>query len=175
MNEPRRNLEVKARLAHLEEARGIVRDLCGQPPRIELQTDTYFNTTQGRLKLREIACGDEAESVLIAYDRADQAETRTCKYHLVPVADPALLKTALTSTLGVCAVVRKRREISIHHNVRIHLDEVNGLGTFLELEAVLSSADDENVSQARLDELLGQLKITRDDFLAISYAELLDA
>ncbi|MGK3856667.1 class IV adenylate cyclase, partial [Enterococcus faecium] len=82
----------------------------------------------GRLKLREI---DGQAAVLIWYDRPDHDAARLSKYHLVPVADPAALKAALTDALGVRGEVRKRREIYLWHNVRIHLDEVAGLGSFL--------------------------------------------
>jgi predicted adenylyl cyclase CyaB len=165
----RQNLEVKARCPDLAAARQAAHDLCGLPA-IEDQVDTYFHVPRGRLKLREI---NGRDAVLIAYERADEAAARLSHYRLVPVPDPELLKTVLASSLGIRGCVRKHREIYLHHNVRIHLDEVAGLGSFLELEAVLHSAQDEAESDARLQGLLTLLQITPADLLAVSYADLL--
>jgi predicted adenylyl cyclase CyaB len=80
---------------------------------------------------------------------------------------------ALTSALGVRGVVRKRREIYLWHNVRVHLDEVDGLGTFVEFEAVLSEDEDEATARQRLEHLSGLLAVTSADHLAVAYADLL--
>jgi predicted adenylyl cyclase CyaB len=89
------------------------------------------------------------------------------------VPDGDVLKAALAAALGTRGVVRKRREIYFWHNVRIHLDEVIGLGTFLELEAVLAPEDDENLAQERLDHLCEKLGIAENDLLGQSNADLL--
>jgi len=137
---------------------------------VENQVDTYFPVPHGRLKLREI---NEESATLIFYVRADRAVARICTYQLVPVPDPVALKTALTAALGVRGVVRKRREIYFWHNVRIHLDEVAGLGTFVELEAVLAADDDEGLAKERLDHLCKMLGIAPGDLLSQSNADLL--
>jgi predicted adenylyl cyclase CyaB len=137
---------------------------------VQVQTDTYFRVPHGRLKLREIE-GQQAE--LIWYDRPDHGAARTSTYRRVPVPDPAGLKAALAAALGVRGEVRKRREITLWHNVRIHLDDVAGLGTFVEFEAVLSPADDEATAHVRLEELSWGLGIRPGDHLAASYADLL--
>jgi predicted adenylyl cyclase CyaB len=166
----RRNLELKARHADLMAARAAALGLGARPASIEEQTDTYFRAANGRLKLREIA-GQSA--VLIFYDRPDERSARLSGYLLVPVPEPALLKSALTAALGVRSVVCKRREILLWHNIRIHLDEVAALGTFVEFEAVLGKGDDESAAAARLEELAAVLKIRAADQLAASYADLL--
>jgi len=168
--EPRRNLELKARCADLAGARDAIHRLGADAAGLENQTDTYFHVAHGRLKLREI---DSQPAVLIWYDRPNESAARLSNYHLVPAPDPALLKTALTAALGVKGAVRKRREIHLWHNVRIHLDEVMHLGTFVEFEAVLGPGADAATAQARLDELCRVLHVQPADRLALSYADLL--
>jgi predicted adenylyl cyclase CyaB len=164
------NLELKARHADLRAAAAAVERLGARGPAAEDQTDTYFRVPNGRLKLREIA---GRPGVLIWYDRPDRADARTSAYLLVPVPDPDGLRTALTAALSVRGAVRKRRTIYLWHNVRIHLDEVAGLGTFVEFEAVLWPGEDEPTARARLEELGRLLGIGPADHLAPSYADLL--
>jgi adenylate cyclase, class 2 len=166
----RHNLELKARHADLTAARAAAFLLGARPAGVEEQTDTYFRVPNGRLKLREIA-GQPA--VLIFYERPDEHSARLSGYLLVPVPDPALLKGALTAALGIRGVVHKRREILLWHNVRIHLDEVADLGTFVEFEAVLGKGAEESVAATRLEELGSALKIQAADHVAASYADLL--
>jgi predicted adenylyl cyclase CyaB len=165
----RRNLEVKAPYPDLGAARETVREVGAREAGIEVQTDTYFRVPNGRLKLREI---EGKPAYLIAYDRPDRNMVRASAYHLIPVADPSEMKAALTAALGVRGEVRKRREIYLWHNVRIHLDEVAGLGRFIELEAVLSDSEGEAGSQHRLDELCSALAITPSETLGPSYVDL---
>jgi adenylate cyclase, class 2 len=165
------NLELKARHADLRAAAAAVERLGAREPVVEDQTDTYFRVPRGRLKLREIGGGP---AVLIWYDRPDRADARTSTYQLVPVPDPNGLRAALSGALAVRGAVRKRRTIYLWHNVRIHLDQVDGLGTFVEFEAVLSPGEDEPTARARLEELGRLLGIGPADHLAPSYADLLE-
>jgi predicted adenylyl cyclase CyaB len=165
----RRNLELKSRYRDLARAREVVARLGARTGGTELQRDTFFAIGSGRLKLREI---EGQPAVLIWYDRPDRAGFRQCNYHLVPIPDPAAMKALLTAALGVRTEVCKRREIYFWHNVRIHLDDVAGLGTFIEFEAVLSPADDEYISQSRLDELCRVLTIDPAESLAGAYADM---
>jgi predicted adenylyl cyclase CyaB len=166
----RHNLELKARCADLALARQRVARLGVRSAGMEAQTDTYFRVPHGRLKLREIT-GQPA--VLIWYDRPEDVAVRSSHYHLVPVPDPVLLRAALMAALGVRGEVRKRREILLYHNVRIHLDEVAGLGTFVEFEAVLTEGVTLEQSRQFLDELMHVLEIRPEDCVAGSYADLL--
>lgn len=165
-----RNIELKARLADLEAARAVATRIATDRPGVQQQVDTYFHCRQGRLKLREI---DGRAAQLIWYARPDQAEPKACDYVLVSVADPAPLKAALAAALGVRVVVRKRREILLYHNVRIHLDEVAGLGSFLEFEAVVAPGIDDAAGRTQLDELMREFSIAPADLLTKSYAEML--
>jgi adenylate cyclase class 2 len=169
---PRRNIEIKARVADLDHAREVARRLATDHLGVLQQTDTYFHCPSGRLKLREIE-GQPAE--LIAYARPDQAGPKTSDYHLVVAADPAGLLRALSSTLGVRIVVKKRREVFLVDNVRIHLDEVYGLGSFLELEAVVGEEVDEKRAHEQISGLLEALRIDGSDLLDSSYGDMLGA
>ncbi|HEY7381570.1 MAG TPA: class IV adenylate cyclase [Gaiella sp.] len=101
------------------------------------QRDTYFAVRSGRLKLREDV--DTSAAELVFYERADLAGVRPSRYLRVPVADATEVGEVLCTAVGVLGVVEKERRLFLFRNVRIHLDDVSGLGTFLELEAVLSS------------------------------------
>jgi predicted adenylyl cyclase CyaB len=163
-------LERKARHRDLAAVRETASHLGARFHGEELQSDTYFQVPHGRLKLREI---DGQLAALIWYDRPNHEGSRLCSYHLIPVPDPAGLKAALTAALGVRGVVRKRRVIYLWHNVRIHLDQVEGLGTFVEFEAVLGPGEDEATAQERLEQLGRALAIDPVAYLAPSYADLL--
>jgi cytidine deaminase len=131
-----------------------------------VQRDTYFGARHGRLKLRE---QEGAGAELIAYRRADTAEAAASDYLLVPVPDPVALAQALGRSLGTVVVVSKRRHLFTWENVRIHLDDVQELGTFIELEIV--DPDERAPEQmARLRDALG---IEDGALVAVGYSDLL--
>jgi homotetrameric cytidine deaminase len=134
------------------------------------QRDTYFRARHGRLKLRE----DPARgSELIAYRRPDDAEATESAYSLVPVADPAELREALDATLGTSVVVTKRRRLFRWEGVRIHLDDVDGLGRFIEFEAVLPDAGDTDEARAKVARLRAELEIADEALVSVGYSDLL--
>jgi homotetrameric cytidine deaminase len=164
---PRRNLEIKARDADprrsLEQALAL-----GAEDRGEIaQRDTYFAGARGRLKLRE---QDPGETELVQYRRADEAGPRTSEYRLVPVGEGDALREALDAALGTLVVVDKRRRLLLWDGVRIHLDEVEGLGSFVELEALAEAGGD---LEAKLERLRAELAIADDSLVAQSYSDLL--
>jgi adenylate cyclase class 2 len=165
-----RNIELKARLVDLDAARRTAVSLGAAPAGIEHQVDTYFAVSHGRLKLREI---NDREARLVGYVRPNDLQPKASDYTLVPVAEPLQLKELLSSALGVVAVVEKRREIFLWRNVRIHLDRVVGLGTFLEFEAVLAADESDEAGRRQVAELRAAFGITDGDLLAASYADLL--
>jgi adenylate cyclase class 2 len=169
---PRRNLERKTRCADLSAAASALRQLGARCEGTQEQRDTYFPVPSGRLKLRVI---DGRTALLIAYARSDETVVRPSDYYLVSVNEPDLLRAALTKALGVRGEVRKRRTVWHWHNVRIHLDDVAGRGTFLEFEAVLSPDEDEAMSRERLDQLGSLLGLTPADDVAGSYGDVEDA
>src|SRR3990170_6785187 len=155
-----RNLEFKARLADpgamLAQARRLGADLWGDLR----QTDTYFAVARGRLKLRETV-GFQAE--LIFYERDEVSEARPSDYSVVAFKDAGDLREALSRALGVVAVVRKRRTLLLLDTTRIHLDNVEGLGSFIEIEVPVSG---EGQSAAeRLTGLIASLGLTWEDWI----------
>ena len=177
MAPPQRNLEIKAR--DPDPARSLERALAlGAEDRGEItQRDTYFGRTAGRLKLREQAPG---EAELIEYRRPDEAGARASDYRLVPVSDPDGLREALDAALGTLVVVEKRRRLLLWEGVRIHLDEVEGLGSFLELEATDAELDRSGPGQPgpsrtapKIDHLRAELDIPDEQLIAGSYSDLL--
>ena len=167
----RRNVELKARDPHPERSLERARAL-GAEDRGELrQRDTYFATPRGRLKLREQEPGG---AELIAYERADAAEARESRYRIAPVEDAAALREALDAALGTTVVVDKRRRLLLWEGVRIHLDRVEGLGDFVELEGVAAEGSDLAREADLVARLREELAIADDAIEATGYADLLN-
>jgi predicted adenylyl cyclase CyaB len=167
-----RNIELKARLSDLDAARRVAESVATRRLGGQRQVDIYFHCRDGRLKLREI---DGLSAQLVWYDRPDQQGPKASDYVLVPVANPQTLKAALAAALGIRVVVRKRREIFLVDNVRIHLDEVDGLGPFLEFESVLSAEIDDARGRDQLDALAATFSIDKADLQSGSYADLIES
>jgi homotetrameric cytidine deaminase len=134
------------------------------------QRDTYFGSGRGRLKLR---VDPERGSELIAYRRPDQSLARESEYVLAPVATPDELAEALDAALGTVVVVSKTRRLFLWEGVRIHLDEVQGLGTFIELEAVLPDAGDPAAAAEKIARLQDELGFKDEAVVAVGYSDLL--
>jgi predicted adenylyl cyclase CyaB len=167
----RANVEIKAPCADLASARAVALRLGAEPAGEEVQTDTYFATRRGRFKLRETSSG---RAELVPYLRPDLPGARRADYRVIPLADGAGTKELLAAILGVHRVVRKRRELLLWRNVRIHLDRVDGLGSFLELEAVFDGSPDAETEQRRIVErLMHELGIAEETCIASSYESLL--
>jgi len=158
----KRNVEIKARAADPAALRARAERLSGGPPAVLQQDDTFFHCRHGRLKLR-VPAGAEAE--LIYYDRPDALEPSQCRYVVCPCPDPGLLREALSGALGIRGRVRKTRSLYLVGNTRIHLDEVDRLGTFVELEVVLSEGQTSAEGERTAREITDALGIDRGDLL----------
>ena len=161
---PRRNVELKAMDPDPARSLAVCRELGAEDKGVLRQRDTYFRTRSGRLKLREQQPGG---ATLIQYDRPDAAAARESRYRLTAVAEPDDLRASLDAALGTLVVVDKQRHLLLWDGVRIHLDTVDGLGSFVELEGVAPpesdlSAEEEKV--ARLREALGIEEILTDSY-----------
>jgi homotetrameric cytidine deaminase len=165
-----RNIEFKARDAQPARTLELALALGAEDGGELAQRDTYFARARGRLKLREQEPG---ETELIQYRRADAPDARESEYRRVPAADAAALRDALDAALGTLVVVEKRRRLLLHENVRIHLDEVDGLGTFVELEAVVAPGADHAAEREKVERLRARLEIADDALVAQSYSDLL--
>jgi homotetrameric cytidine deaminase len=170
MTPPRRNVELKARDADPAATLSRALALGASDEGVSHQRDTYFGRGRGRIKLRE-QLEPPARAHLITYQRPDAFEARTSAYRLAEVADPAALREALDAALGTIVVVDKRRHLLLFENVRIHLDDVGGLGTFVELEGVAPPDSDLTREHALVDRLRTELGL--DEPVAGSYSDLL--
>jgi len=162
-----RNIELKSRDPDPARSLQASLDLGAEDRGWLAQLDTYFKVPRGRLKLREQ--DDSAE--LIYYERSDEAIERVSNYRIVPVHDPEGLKDALGAAVGILVVVEKSRRLLLWRNVRIHLDEVPGLGSFIELEAVAEPDSDLSSEYRNVAELRGALDITDGQILAAGYSD----
>ena len=160
-----RNIEIKARLADLTAARAVARGLGAVPCVVEKQVDTYYALEGGRrVKVRRINAGRRE---LIDYQRPEASGVRASDYTITPLAEDA------APPGEPVVVVRKRREVLLIDNVRVHLDQVEGLGTFLELEAVVDAAHDDALCRAQVERIMDALGLREVDLIRASYAELL--
>lgn len=156
--------EIKARLSGSSRCRrrGVLQ-----------QTDTYFPAADGwRLKVREVVQSDRRHAELISYLRSDSLFSRESEYYLVPVSDSEALKRTLAHGLGpVLATVVKERELWVYDHTRIHLDTVEGLGMFVEIETVMEEiAEDE--AQAEHNAVRALLALDTYPAIAHSYGDV---
>ena len=174
------NIEFKARCRDLETVRQRALLLATEEPKILNQVDYFFEVPKGRLKLRII---DETVAQLIPYQRSDENSARPSDYLLHQVSDPESLKSVLCRSLNQGPVVKKSRELIMVGRTRIHLDQVESLGTFIEIEVVLSddelahSSQGDSLNNSRAMEEMNQLKsilgIDDEDILSVAYVDLL--
>lgn len=179
------NFEFKARLHGMEHVKAALLTRAADFAGVLQQTDTYFHVSGGRLKLREIVYESQtapapqcAESQLIFYQRPDHAGVKRSDYHLAPIGDAAKLREVLALALGVRVIVKKRRTLYLlpmknGGNIRIHLDQVEGLGDFVEVEAVTPSDEFSAAAEAEAQGLLQAFHIAENELISGSYADLL--
>jgi len=164
-----RNIEIKARIASVEAVLARATPIADGAPVVIDQDDTFFAVAHGRLKLRRFADGS---AELIQYHRDDSADAKASDYVRVPVADADALAEALTRACGTRGRVRKRRLLLMAGQTRMHLDRVDGLGDFLELEVVLRDGQSDADGTAIAERLMTALAIAPEDRLAGAYLDL---
>ena len=166
------NIELKARASDPARQRDIARELAGSVGELLIQTDTFFVTPNGRLKLRERAGGG---GELIYYERTDDAGPSQCTYFRQPIDDVEQARSMFTAALGVRGIVRKKRRLFRVGRTRVHFDEVQGLGAFIELEVVLQTGEQGSDAMATATDLMKQLGIRGEDLVREAYIDLLEA
>ena len=167
------NVEIKARIDSVEALLPLARAL-SDDEHLQLihQDDTFFDAPHGRLKLRVFGDGS---GELIHYQRPDADGPKVSDYLLAPVPEPESLREVLTRACGLLGRVRKERILVLVGATRIHLDRVQGLGDFLELEVVLAEGQTEAEGAAIAQALMAQLKIDPAQLVRGAYLDLLRA
>ena len=164
-----RNIEAKYRCRNLDPVRDRALALGAREAGVLAQRDLFFAAPEGRLKLREFGDGT---GELIAYRRADAAEARESDYRIARTDNPGALASALEHAFGVVGEVRKRRNLLLYRHTRIHLDRVEHLGTFVELETVVTDQSDAE-AHAELALVAGALGLRNEDRVSVAYVDLL--
>jgi predicted adenylyl cyclase CyaB len=162
------NFEFKARLKDSAHVRAMLKKSRARFLGTDRQIDTYFHVPAGRLKIRE----GRIENSLIHYQRTNSAHARRSHVELMLLPRRNSVRAILSGALGVLAVVDKRREIYFVGNVKIHLDSVRGLGTFVEVEAMTRTGDTKKV-RAQAVKFQKLFAIAAKDVVPQSYSDLI--
>jgi predicted adenylyl cyclase CyaB len=165
-----RNIEIKARIESVEAVLPRVKAIAESGPTEIVQDDTFFNCPNGRLKLRAFS---ETAGELIFYQRPDQTGPKESFYVISPTASPNTLREVLSLAYGQSGRVRKHRILFLMERTRIHLDRVEGLGDFIELEVVLSEGEPAEAGVNVARELLAKLGIPPEQLIEGAYVDLL--
>jgi len=167
-----RNVEIKTRVADIAALARAVTAIGAGHGSIVIQEDTFFSCSSGRLKLRRFSAAD---GELIFYERSDIPGPKASEYLRTPTQDPDGLRAILSRTLGVVGIVRKKRVLYLHGQTRIHLDSVEGLGDFLELEVVLDPEQSIEQGIAIARGFMRTLQVADDALEPRAYVDLLTA
>lgn len=168
----KRNVEIKAKVTDLAAVRKIVAELADTGPTELAQEDTFFVSLRGRLKLRRF--GGCAQGELIYYERPQDSGPKESRYTVHPTADPEGLRAVLAAAFGIRGVVRKHRTVYLVGPTRVHLDQVEGLGDFVELEVVLRPEQSLSEGVAVAYELMTKLSISASQLVDRAYIDLLE-
>lgn len=164
-----KNLEYKVRYEALDRLLPKLDKLNASHCETIHQVDTYFNNSKGRLKLRETDESDDGW--LIYYERPNEQNSRFSLYQLSNIAKPSEIKELLTNALGIKTIVKKVREFWMFNNTRIHLDTVDSLGEYVELETVFQGQT-ENEAVTEHDHVKNTLDLDKAVPIAVSYSDL---
>jgi len=166
------NIEIKARIRDFDKIRRRAERLSDTPMEVIPQEDTFFKTPLGRLKLRVLS---EDKGQLIYYTRPDQEGPKRSDYHISLTSDPENLKRVLELAYGIRGIVRKTRYLYLVDQTRLHLDDVEGLGQFMELEVVMRDGQSDAEGQLIAEGLMAALGVERSDLLEGAYMDLLES
>jgi predicted adenylyl cyclase CyaB len=165
-----RNIEIKAKARDFLRQKRLAEEISDAKLEILHQSDTFFRVESGRLKLRVF---DENHGELIFYHRADTKGAKTSEYQISPTNNPQILLQTLASALGIIGTVKKTRYVYRFGQTRIHFDEVENLGCFIEFEYVLQAEETTENGQRVVRELMKKLEIEDSDLMATAYLDLL--
>lgn len=165
------NIEIKAHCSQPEQAEKYLLQVGARFAGLDTQEDVYFQVPEGRLKLRR----GPIENNLIFYRRNNQEGPKTSEFILYPVQDSSSLQSILSQALGVKVIVKKNRKIFFLDHTKFHIDEVPGLGHFIEIEVSNLHHPDLEETQMQQDcrEFMHALGIKEEDLVAVSYSDML--
>jgi predicted adenylyl cyclase CyaB len=166
------NIEIKARIRDFDKIRRRAEQLSDTRVEVIPQEDTFFNTPQGRLKLRVLS---QNKGQLIYYTRSNQEGPKRSDYHIFLTSDPENLKRVLELAYGIRGIIRKTRYLYLVGQTRVHLDDVEGLGQFMELEVVMRDEQNDSDGQAIAEGLMAVLGVERSELLEGAYMDLLES
>lgn len=164
------NIEIKASVKELGRLRRIATRISAEPCETVYQEDVFFRVVNGRLKLRILS---DSSGELIHYERPDTRIAKRSDYRIHRTSRPLELRRLLAHALGETVTVKKRREVYIVGPTRIHLDEVDGLGNFVELEVVLRRGQTAEEGRSIAGDLMEKMGIRESDLVPCAYADLL--
>lgn len=164
------NIEIKAHLPEPERLIRQLRAMTGRDGAVIEQDDAFYACPHGRLKLRRF---NDGSGELIQYERSDGIAPRPSNYRRIPATDPQTLHDALTAALGLIGRVRKRRLLFLLGRTRVHVDHVEGLGHFVELEVVLNGGEDPSAGEQEADALMQTLGILPENCIGVAYLDLI--
>ncbi|MBV9987329.1 MAG: class IV adenylate cyclase [Chitinophagaceae bacterium] len=165
------NIEIKARCFHPEKVEAFLLANGARFEGLDRQKDTYFHVPSGRLKLRQ----GNIENSLIFYNRPDQQGPKQSDFLLSKIADGPAQEKLLEKALGIKVVVEKNRRIYFIGNVKFHLDDVPGLGSFVEIEAGNLGDPSKTIADLRMqcDHYMKEFGIAEKDLVHHSYSDML--
>ena len=165
------NIEIKARVHDFTSLQRIAERLSDTPCQVIPQVDTFYNCPNGRIKLRELG---PQRGQLVFYVREDTSGPKHSEYEIFETDNPGGLKLILAAAYGVRGVVSKVRYLCLVGQTRIHLDDVKGLGKFMELEVVLRQDQTDAEGQTIAEELMEQLGVREEDLIDTAYMDMLE-
>ena len=165
-----KNIEIKARAENWEGQLSRARAFCDKTESL-VQEDVFFNCAKGRLKLRIL--GDMEKSHLIYYERDNQLNPKGSHYETAAVPNPGAVRNVLARAFGEVRIVRKKRTVLFIGQSRVHFDDVEGLGKFLEIEVCLQPGQSDREGEAVARELMDRLGIKESALIPGAYADML--
>lgn len=164
------NVEIKAAVHNMQHLMQRAGELSGSEGTIIRQQDTFFTVEKGRLKLRNFMDG---KGQLIFYERPDTDGPKLSNYSISPTADPEGLTKVLTDAMGMVGQVTKERHLFMVGQTRVHVDTVEGLGHFMELEVVMKEGQSTEEGVSIAHKLMEQLGVKEEDLIEGAYMDLL--
>ncbi len=166
-----RNIEIKASIDSINTCITTAKLLSGSDPEVIKQEDYFFNCANGRLKLRILS---SVNGELIFYNRKNESGPKMSEYFISKTNEPYTLLDVLEKSYGLRGVIKKTRKLFLIENTRVHIDQVENLGSFLEFEVVLTSEEDINTGKQVAQRLMAQFEIQKNSLIDCAYIDLIE-